>query len=204
MKKVWLVVLSVVVTGAVMLALMSKKDEDGVFAGDAYKFYYYPKLNTYYDFQNGNFVYTIDGGETWQKKKPKTAKLPETLSDKVMISAPVPEVWQYNEEHREKHNGISTNYLDKEKTRKPKPGEDPNNAPVEVVTSSSETDPSPEVTTKPTDTKPADKRPKTAPKPVQQLPEHEWEAELEVEAERFLNESARRVIKEVLLDRDSS
>ena len=71
MKKVWLVVLSVVVTGAVMLALMSKKDEDGVFAGDAYKFYYYPKLNTYYDFQNGNFVYTIDGGETWQKKKPK-------------------------------------------------------------------------------------------------------------------------------------
>ena len=56
----------------------------------------------------------------------------------------------------------------------------------------------------PTATKPAEKTPKAAPKPVQQLPEDEWEAELEVEAERFLNESARRVIKEVLLDRDSS
>jgi len=204
MKKVWLVVLSVVVTGAVMLALMSKKDEDGVFAGDAYKFYYYPKLNTYYDFQNGNFVYTIDGGETWQKKKPKTAKLPETLSDKVMISAPVPEVWQYNAEHREKHNGISTNYLDKEKTRESKPDEEPTNAPAEIVATSSETDVPPDAATKPIATKPAEKIPKATPKPVQQLPEDEWEAELEVEAERVLNESAKRVIKEVFNQRDSS
>ncbi|ANE52725.1 hypothetical protein [Flavisolibacter tropicus] len=76
-----------------------------------YKFYYYPKLNVYYDATQNNFVYTIDGGMTWQTKKPTSPDLPEKLSQKVTIYSPDPDIWTHNSEHRQQYKGVSTNYV---------------------------------------------------------------------------------------------
>lgn len=76
-----------------------------------YKFYYYPKLNVYYDATQNNFVYTVDGGLTWQTKKPASPELPEKLSQKVTLYSPDPDIWIHNSEHRQQYKGVSTDYV---------------------------------------------------------------------------------------------
>jgi hypothetical protein len=203
MKKIWLIVACVVVAGFVVLALMPNNKQSGIVANDAYKFYYYPKLNAYYDFQDGNFIYTIDGGETWQKKKPKNAKLPEKLSKKVMLSGPLPDIWKYNEVHRKAHNGINTNYLSKEDPSKADKADLDNlakasareDAEQDKVTAASKSNAEEPVVTA--------KGVKANRKPVQQIPEEEWEADIQVEADRLLNEGRKRLIREVMEVEDS-
>ena len=76
-----------------------------------YKFYYYPKLNMYYDATQNNFVYTVDGGLTWQTKKPTKEDLPEEMNDKITLYSPDPDAWINNTSHRQKYNGVYTNYI---------------------------------------------------------------------------------------------
>lgn len=76
-----------------------------------FKFYYYPKLNVYYDAAQNNFVYTVDGGVTWQTKKPTNTNLPEKLGKKVTIYSPDPDAWIYNSQHRQQYKGVATNYV---------------------------------------------------------------------------------------------
>ena len=203
MKKIWLIVACVVVAGLLVLALMPGNKKSGVVAGDAYRFYYYPKLNTYYDFQNGDFVYTMDGGEHWQKKKPKNAKLPEKLSQKVLISGPVPDIWRFNEEHRKKHNGVNTNYLSKESSAqqteiKETANKSPNTSETagqeQTITTPLVNEEEPLVSVKEV---------KIKRKPVQQLPEDEWEADMHIEAEKLLNKGKKVFLKEFIEVRDS-
>jgi hypothetical protein len=203
MKKIWLAVACVVVAGFLVLALMPGNKKSEVVSGDAYRFYYYPKLNAYYDFQNGDFVYTMDGGENWQKKKPKNAKLPEKLSQKVLISGPVPDIWRYNEEHRKAHNGINTNYLSKES---PGSGRDVNEASSKTAISSETAEQEQLITTPQVNEEQplvSVKEVKITRKPVQQLPEDEWEADMQIEAERLLNEGKKVILKEVFEVDDS-
>jgi hypothetical protein len=76
-----------------------------------YKFYYYPKLNMYYDATQNNFVYTVDGGLTWQTKKASAQNLPEKMDEKVILYSPDPDAWIHNTSHRQQYNGVYTNYV---------------------------------------------------------------------------------------------
>jgi hypothetical protein len=78
-----------------------------------FKFYYYPKLNMYYDLSQNNFVYSVDGGHTWLFKKPANENVPETISNKVIFYSPEAESWTKNAEHRNKYNGVLTSYIDR-------------------------------------------------------------------------------------------
>jgi hypothetical protein len=80
---------------------------------NGYHFYYYPKLNIYYDVSQNNFVYSVDGGHSWQTKKPTSDQIPENISDKVSFYSPVPETWHNNEEHRKAFKGVLVNYVEK-------------------------------------------------------------------------------------------
>ncbi|MDQ3843521.1 MAG: hypothetical protein M3342_05840, partial [Bacteroidota bacterium] len=63
----------------------------------------------YYNLKEGNFLYTTDGGKSWQRKK-ASVELANTLDDKVTLNSPLPEAWQNNEEHRRVYNGVHTDY----------------------------------------------------------------------------------------------
>jgi len=90
-----------------------KKVVEAPVTESGYLFYYYPKLNIYYDVVKGNFVYSVDGGYSWQTKKPASDQIPETISEKVTFYSPVPETWLHNEEHRKRYNGVLTSYVEK-------------------------------------------------------------------------------------------
>jgi hypothetical protein len=201
MKRIWLIVLSVVAVGVFVVALMPRSKSE--VSDDPYKFYYYPRLNAYYDLQRNDFVYTLDGGKTWQTKKPTTSALPEKLSKKVMITGPVPDVWRFNEEHRQKYDGVRSDYITEGQTAKAivpeskvvkktttPPGDSHHVKPVTVKEQAS--------TQVSTDTKSATTTTAktTSTKKVQQIPEDEWQQNMEGEAERLIREARKHILRE--------
>jgi len=77
----------------------------------SYKFYYYPQLNTYYDFTTNSFYYSVDGGETWIIKKPTETNTPETLGEQVTLYSQSADVWKDNAFHVQQYNGKLINYV---------------------------------------------------------------------------------------------
>lgn len=201
MKRIWLIVLSVVAVGVFVVALMPRSKSE--VSDDPYKFYYYPRLNAYYDLQRNDFVYTLDGGKTWQTKKPTTSALPEKLSKKVMITGPVPDVWRFNEEHREKYDGVRSDYVTEGQTTRQivpeskaakKDAVQPRDSHnVKPVTVQEQTSTPVAAAAKSTSTNTAKT---TVRKKVQQIPEDEWQQDMEGEAVRLINEARKHISRE--------
>lgn len=87
----------------------SGKTEEPVPQG-MYRFYYYPTSNFYYDVAKGNFVYTLDGGRSWEVQGAASPQTAKAFNDREVIDIPVPEVWKYNPDHRRKYGGLLTDY----------------------------------------------------------------------------------------------
>lgn len=111
MKKLIIGLLILLAMGFAVNELLSSRKPTKGSEASGYKFYYYPKLNVYFDATQNNFVYTMDGGMTWQTKKPTRPDLPEKLSQKITIYSPDPDVWIHNTEHQQQYKGVSTNYV---------------------------------------------------------------------------------------------
>lgn len=111
MKKLVLGIIVLTIMGFAVKELITSRKATNEPEASGYKFYYYPKLNVYYDATQNNFVYTVDGGVTWQTKKPSNADLPEKLGQKVTIYSPDPDAWVYNSKHRQQYKGVATNYV---------------------------------------------------------------------------------------------
>jgi len=111
MKKLAFGIIVLVLMGFAAKELFSSRTVESEPKASGFKYYYYPKLNVYYDATQNNFVYTVDGGITWQTKKPVHKDLPETLGEKVTIYSPDPDAWVYNSQHRQQYKGVMTNYI---------------------------------------------------------------------------------------------
>jgi hypothetical protein len=111
MKKLALGIFVLIMMGFAAKELLSSRNTKKEPEASGFKFYYYPKLNVYYDATQNNFVYTVDGGVTWQTKKPASTDLPEKLGEKVTIYSPDPDAWIYNSKHRKQYKGVATNYV---------------------------------------------------------------------------------------------
>jgi hypothetical protein len=111
MKKLVVGIIILIAMGFAVKELIDARKPTRDSEASGYKFYYYPKLNVYYDVTQNNFVYTVDGGMTWQTKKPTSPDLPEKLSQKITIYSPDPDLWIHNTEHRQQYRGVSTNYV---------------------------------------------------------------------------------------------
>lgn len=63
-------------------------------------YYYYPKVNMYYDVANSIYIYLDTDGKTWQSAKQITDKLTTGMGKKaILINPPLP-VWKSNEHHK--------------------------------------------------------------------------------------------------------
>lgn len=111
MKKLVLGIFVLIMMGFAAKELLSPRNTKTEPEASGFKFYYYPKLNVYYDATQNNFVYTVDGGVTWQTKKPTSTDLPEKLGEKITIYSPDPDAWIYNSKHRQQYKGVATNYV---------------------------------------------------------------------------------------------
>jgi hypothetical protein len=73
-----------------------------------YKFYYFPETNMYYDVKKRQYIYSVDGGNTWAIMSRSTDEVPEVLGEKIVLKSRDPNIWLHNPEHRETYNGVLT------------------------------------------------------------------------------------------------
>ena len=80
-----------------------------VFSAKAFQkkqtYYYYPEWNAYYDLQHKNYIYSIDGGKTWDTITNSSAVVTNTLGKKIVIRSNSAEIWMDNPEHRKIYGG---------------------------------------------------------------------------------------------------
>jgi len=110
LKKFLISVLIIAVVAFAASRLLQKKQQPVVQKDPTYKFYYYPQLNTYYDFTTNSFYYSVDGGETWIIKKPTEPGAAEQLGEKITLYNASPEIWQDNALHVQQYNGTLVDY----------------------------------------------------------------------------------------------
>ncbi len=72
-------------------------------------FYYYLKVNVYYNALYSNYIYSLDSDKTWDSMFDKLNKVPTTLGKEVFIDSSVSEVWKANELHRKLNGGTLFN-----------------------------------------------------------------------------------------------
>jgi hypothetical protein len=72
-----------------------------------FQFYYYPQKNVYYNPLNRNFLYSLDGGKSWNSFiNNNTDSLPNTLGEKVVIYSADTNILADNQKHRKLYNGV--------------------------------------------------------------------------------------------------
>lgn len=76
-----------------------------------YEFYYYPEKNTYYDFVNKEYIYSLDGGQTWDSLFVASEKEPAALGTKRILHSKQHSIWLDNAEHIQQYNGRAVNVL---------------------------------------------------------------------------------------------
>lgn len=76
-----------------------------------YEFYYYPEKNIYYDVVNKEYIYSLDGGQTWDSLFVAAEKEPATLGTKRILHSNQHSIWLNNAEHIQQFNGRAVNVL---------------------------------------------------------------------------------------------
>ncbi len=77
-----------------------------------FEFYYYPERNIYYDLATKEYLYSLDGGTTWDSLNIKTnADVTSTLGTKRIIYSTIPEIWRDNSAHMNQYKGHAINIM---------------------------------------------------------------------------------------------
>lgn len=74
-----------------------------------YEFFYYPKVNMYYNVAAGQYIYSVDSARTWNTINETSPEPPATLGAAQIIKTGNKQVWNENEQHRSQYNGIILN-----------------------------------------------------------------------------------------------
>jgi hypothetical protein len=70
-----------------------------------YEFYYYPKVNMYYDVADQQYLYSLDSARTWTIIPDTTSQDTATLGNKEILYSDAKDIWKQNELHRQQFNG---------------------------------------------------------------------------------------------------
>lgn len=81
-----------------------------------FEFYYYPARNVYYDVANTQFLYSVNGGKTWQSFKKELGKDPATLGSREVIYSTTQHPWYTNADDIQKYGGKIFSIADEDTT----------------------------------------------------------------------------------------
>lgn len=76
-----------------------------------YTYYYYPEWNAYYDVRQKNYIYSIDGGKTWDTITNSSNTVTNTLGEKIVLHSRSTEIWMENDQHRSHYGGRSNDLV---------------------------------------------------------------------------------------------
>jgi len=85
------------VAGIVVLSARKTGNQEPV---QTHTYYYYPKVNIYYDVNKETYIYLAEDGKTWQTAKQVSDKLTTGMGKKAVLNNPPLPVWKSNEYHR--------------------------------------------------------------------------------------------------------
>ncbi len=84
--------------------------------GKKFEFYYYPARNIYYDVTNTQFIYSINGGKTWEIFKKELGKDPATIGSREVIYSDSQQPWTHNAADIKQYNGKLFGVADEDTT----------------------------------------------------------------------------------------
>ncbi|HEY0679309.1 MAG TPA: hypothetical protein VGD17_13555 [Chitinophagaceae bacterium] len=85
------------VAGIIVLSARKTAKKEQV---QTHTYYYYPKVNMYYDVSKGTYIFLAEDGKTWQSAKQVSDKLNTGMGKKAVLNNPPLPVWKSNEYHR--------------------------------------------------------------------------------------------------------
>jgi len=71
----------------------------------ALEFYYFPARNVYYDLSNSRYIYSLNGGRTWDTLYKKAEAGSTTLGKREIIYSKVTNPWDSNDVHIKRYSG---------------------------------------------------------------------------------------------------
>ena len=74
---------------------------------DRLKFYYYPDKNVYYDVSRSNYLYSLNGGKSWDSLLLSNSEEAEALGKREVIFNETPDVWRKNAAHLQQYGGTN-------------------------------------------------------------------------------------------------
>lgn len=86
------------------------------FTNKQFEFYYYPSKNVYYNVADNEYIFSLDGGKTWDSLNLLLNKEPATLGNKQIIYSRTPEIWLNNAEHVQQYKGHIINVTGSDST----------------------------------------------------------------------------------------
>jgi hypothetical protein len=90
----------VLITAGIAVVSARKSGNPAATAVQSSTFYYYPKVNIYYDVARETYIYLGNDGKTWESAKQVTDKLTTGMGKKAVLTNPPLPVWKNNEQHR--------------------------------------------------------------------------------------------------------
>lgn len=69
------------------------------FMQQEFEFFYYPSRNVYYDVTNQMYLYSLDGGKSWDSLRVAEEKVPAIPGAKEILYSLTPEIWVNNPSH---------------------------------------------------------------------------------------------------------
>lgn len=102
---------------SLQLFVVSCQNHDSQQDKEDYEFYYFPKKNVYYNVEKKNFLYSLDGGKTWDSVMSATDNEPATLGEKIIIYSDDNAVYKDNAAHRRWYNGRLYNIINADTAR---------------------------------------------------------------------------------------
>ncbi len=99
------VVLFIIMLVSIQLFAVSCQNNNPQEEKENHEFYYYPQKNVYYDVEKKYFLYSLNGGKTWDSVMSSPDKEPATLGEKIIVYSVDNNVYKDNAAHRKSYNG---------------------------------------------------------------------------------------------------
>lgn len=75
------------------------------FSQNQFEFYYYPQKNIYYSLTDNQYLFSLNGGESWDSVQAFSSAPPATLGPREIIYSQSPAIYTQNSEHLQQFNG---------------------------------------------------------------------------------------------------
>lgn len=107
-------ILLITILVSIQFAVVSCRPHSQQEEKEKIEFYYYPNKNVYYNVNKKSFLYSLNGGKTWDSVINTAGTEPATLGEKIIVHNNNDQIYKANAAHRKMYNGHLYNIVDRD------------------------------------------------------------------------------------------